>query len=682
MIRKVLIAIGAVFAVGVGVLTIGPSLIPSGTLKAQIEAHASEALGRRVSIDGAVRVRLLPSIEVRAGATEIANAAGFGDAPIAAMDELRVKVGLFSLLGGTVSVEEFVLVEPRLDLETLANGANNWTLAPAGGSGAGGVVDRSGVPAPDDVFVRQAGVLPIDARLGDVRIVNGRAVLRDGATGTVHDIRGVDVTVRLDSVDGPLSLEAGFVLDGVKHDVSARIDSLRGLLEGALTPLSLRYDSGLARLDIDGAVLEGPMFDFEGETDLLVPSVRALAAAGGTVLPDGDVYGRARVRGLARGNAGGLHFSEAQVSIDDIEARGDITVSLAGARPMITGALRLGDADVTPYAPAAPEGETTRGEDDAGWGDEPLDLSALNLVDADLALTIGEVTYGSVTVGPGATQAVIDRGRLALDLTGLTAYGGQIAGGVVANGRSSPSSFSLDVTVADVQAAPLLDAMAGFGQLAGRGDIEISLTTSGASVDDLMNGLRGGGRFSFADGMISGADFEALAAGLQTALDGDFSLAGFSQARGETSFEALAARFTLDEGLAKTQDFSITTEGFSVSGVGELNIAEQTLRLSFTPTSTAPAGTSHLPAALANAGVPIVLTGQWGSVSVGVDQDALATLARQAAGGALTDALSDQLGDDAGALVGGLLSGETRGDQAAGALLRALGGGGDTNDED
>lgn len=674
MRKALLLGFGIVIAL-IGLILVAPSLIPSATLKSQITTRASEALGRTVSVDGDIRISVFPRVTVSASGARIANAPGFGEHPLAQVDTIRLNVGLFALLGGTLDVQDFVFIRPTLALETKANGNNNWTFVP----NSTAVNDTQIAAEVDTRFIRQPGTLPMDARLGHVAIVDGSGTLFDAATGQTTSITKLNVKLSLDAINAPLTVDTSLVLDGISHTAKAEIGSLQALLEGDETPLTLRYQSDLAKLKIDGAIVEGTDFAFTGDTALTVPSVRALAEAGGTVLPEGDIYQRAEITGVASGDINQLRFSNAAARLDDIEVDGDLTLTLTGPRPTLTGTITMGDADITPYAPAAPQGEAERKPDgDVGWGDEPLDLSPLSLIDAQLTAQVGQVTFGTLQAGPGAVDISLDAGRLTFDLTKLDAYGGAMTGSMVVNARTTPASFAFDADLSAINAQPLLQAAAGLGLLAGQGDMTVSLTSSGDTVEDMMNALRGTGQFRFADGTISGADFAALSTGLKHALDGTLSVDTLlnrdRQAQAETPFDALTARFTLDEGLAKTSDLAFTNPKFTVNGIGGVNLADQSVALDLAiERPQAHAGGETL---LDTTGIPITIAGPWGDIGLALDRDALTALGRQAAAEAARDRLSDQLGnplgDDAGAVLDTVLDGEVSTQDAAKAILNVF----------
>src|SRR5262245_31231648 len=126
--KRLGIIVGVIVVVLVAALMIIPNLIPSEVYRSNIETAGTKALGRDVKMSGHIGVSVFPRIEARAEGGTIANPQEFGAAPFASMKELRAAVKLIPLLFGKVEIDEFVMVDPKIDLIQLENGRNNWTF--------------------------------------------------------------------------------------------------------------------------------------------------------------------------------------------------------------------------------------------------------------------------------------------------------------------------------------------------------------------------------------------------------------------------------------------------------------------------------------------------------------------------------------------------------------------------
>jgi AsmA protein len=124
----------ALIAAGIFVLLIGaamavPFLIPKSVYRAQIERAAGEALQRKVTLEGEVRLSLFPRIAASVGGMKVANPEGFEGAYMIEAGELRGAVKWAPLLfGQRVEVHELAFVDASVSLQRKADGTTNWVL--------------------------------------------------------------------------------------------------------------------------------------------------------------------------------------------------------------------------------------------------------------------------------------------------------------------------------------------------------------------------------------------------------------------------------------------------------------------------------------------------------------------------------------------------------------------------
>lgn len=721
--RRALIGIVIVVVLAVGALLAIPMFVPAEVYKAEIEKAASSALGRKVTVSGPVSVSALPRLEARAKMVAIANPQGFANPNFAEIAEMAAALELLPLIARRVEIKEFVLRDPKISLESLPSGANNWSF---------GDPEADARPSPSEGFKRKPGAMPLTAALGDVRIINGAVSFHDRKSGAKHELGKLNVKLGLPDMAKPMALGADFTLDGEPMGFNAKLDSLKSFFDGAASPFTLDLRSALGNAKLDGAFAKSEELAFTGALDaeipslaklasflkiegapagvvervtakgtlaadprgmtlseaelgaasavlslivkgeaklagalsyagdvtLDVPSVRKLAAAVGASLPAGDTYGPFAVSGRASGGVDAVSFDEAKITFDAIAGTGSLKAALAGARPKITGALALGALDVTPYLPADGGGSDKSGSGTGPWSKDPIDLSPLRLADADLAITAKSLKVNAFSFGESALRAVLDNGKLQIDLERLQAYGGSGTGRVVVDATGAAPSYALKADLAAIQAQPLLQAAARFGAISGAGGAKIDVAGTGRSQADIMSSLAGQGGFDFRDGKIAGVNLGAVVRGLDQALKGDFDAAAFGSEQ-STDFSALTGAFQLEGGVAKVADLSLLSPLVRVTGGGALDIGRQSVDLRLEPRAVASAEGQGGKADLSGFAVPVRIQGNWSKVKLGVDQQAVrveaARLAREKFGAEAAGALDKNLGGDAGAAIKNIL---------------------------
>lgn len=634
--KRLLTFVIALVVILIAAAAILPSVIPESVYRDRVQEAAGEALGRELTLGGAVGLRLLPRIEVRAEDVRIANAEGFGDAPFAEMAEMRVAVKLIPLLSRRVEIAEFVLVDPVIRLSQ-RGARNNWTL---------GRASENAAPAPaQDGGFRRPGALPLDASFGDVRIENGRVEYSDDESARVID--GLNLTLRLPSLDEPMRLDGALRADGEAMTFNAELGALRGFFDGAETPLTLRLGGRLIDARFEGRFLESATPDLAGDLRMSTPSLRALAAFAGSELPPGNGLERFEAGGSLTTRPDHISLENATVRLDAIRGTGALAVATGDARPRLTGRLELAELNVNPYLPAetapAPAGGVQP------WSEERIHLSVLSLADADLTASAGQLVFRDIEVTSAALRVRIDNGRMQADLERFLLYDGSGSGRVVANARGAQPSFSVTANLAGLQALPFLEAAAGFDRLAGTGAMTLDLSASGANQAAIMRSLSGNGGFNFADGAIRGVNIAQAIRTVQTAITQRTLPQGFDDQE-QTDFSSLAGTFTVSGGVATNSDLLMLSPLLRVEGAGQADLGRQTVDYRLNPRAVASIQGQGGDRDLRGITVPIRLRGSFDNVSIGVDTEAVGrALLQQGVTGALSgqrpqDALREALG--------------------------------------
>lgn len=628
LIRILLILIVLV----VGAAFIIPPLIPATAYRDQVQAAAREALNRDVILAGDISLALLPQVQVRARDVRIANEEGFGDEAFAEMGEMRVAVALLPLLSRTIEIQEFVLVDPSIRLTQRGN-RNNWTFSPADAAAA------AAAPASNGGF-RRPGALPIETTFGDVRIENASITFDDGVQ--TRRISGLDLAVALPSLDQPVLLTGSLNADGEALEFGAEIASLRDFFEGRATPFSLDLGGQLISFSFDGEFLEAADLAFTGRTTLDVPSLRRLAAFAGTDIPPGEQLRDLSASGALTVQPGRIDLAADRLRLDDIAATGAVTVELDRARPRIRGNLEVPELDVTPYLPDAPA-EPAANTGVPPWSEDRIDLAGLGIVDAQIRINADRFQFRDIEITNTALRFEIKNRRLETVLRNFTLYGGTGRAEIVANGRRSTPSFSLEGQLTGLDAQPFLIAAAGFERLQGTGTMNFDFLASGASQAEIMNSIDGSGRFSFTDGAIVGINiaetirnvnsFFAAPNASGSSDDSEQASTGDNQS---TDFSELSGTFTMSNGRAENRDLAMLSPLLRVAGEGWVNLPEQTLDYRLRPRAVASIQGQGGDRDMRGIVVPVRIRGTFNDVGVGVDTEAVG---QALLSGALSNAL-------------------------------------------
>lgn len=657
MMKKLAIGLALVVVLLVGALFALPSLVPVEEIKAQITAGAKDATGRELAIDGPLNLSVFPRIEIEATEVSLANTPESSRPEMATIERMLVRVDLLSLFTGEVAVDSFVLVEPKIHLEVDESGAANWNFA---GEEPAEAESASSGTAKEDSEESGAGVDPglAGLSLGDVRIEGGLLTYENAQSGDNEEVSDINMRVSLAALDEPLAAEGSATWNGEVLDLGLAADNLSRLLGGESMAVTLDLRGRPVTVSYRGDMALDPILGVSGLVDLDVPSLRGLAdwtrtpiegggsglgplAVGGRLVVDGGTYG----------------FEEATIRLDDMTAKGGVSIDLGGEKPYLGGTLAVDLLDLNPYLPA-PKGEaaqegtataeptanTQKSEEPEPWSDEPIDLTALKLIDADFDLSVGGIRYEEIKIGQSALTLSLKDGLLVTDLSELALYDGKGTAWVQVDARGETPRIEKRFDLEGVTLEPLLTDAADFNSLEGTGALEVSIKTSGKSQRAMVEALSGEGAVTFIDGAVKGINLAAMARNLTTA----FADSGEAQ---KTDFAELSGTFQISRGILRNKDLKMLNPLIRVTGKGKADLPAKTVDYRMKPKAVADTKGQGGDGDAKGLAVPIIAEGPWHDISyrpdLGSKGKAVKKTVKDAAGGLKSNLTGGGDGGDA-----------------------------------
>jgi AsmA protein len=617
--RRLVVILVALFLIALGILIVAPGVIPVKAFKPQIEARASEALGRKVTIGDDLRFRLLPQTAFRVANLEIANAEGF-DAPyLARVRQADVGVKLMPLFKKEVVIDRFVLTEPDINLAKAKDGRVNWNLA------------SSATPSP-------AGEAPQarDVRLGDVRIVDGKAAFTDAAAKKTYNFDDVDLGVKLASLKEPLEVDGTLRFEGVPSKVSLVLTSLSKIMAKEPASLKLDLELGAAEASADLDIETKEALSYSGPVSLNAPDLPAFAKLMGATLADAPGFDTLAVEGQATGSPSSLRLSGAKLAFDAIDATGDVNLSWGAGKPKAKGRLAARALDLRPYLPPPPDGP----QGFPAWSDAKIDFTSLRNIDADFDLTAEQIFLNDLKFGQSRMKLKIEDGRMVADIPELGMYEGAGSGQLVVNARQSTPSITGKFDVGSVNANPLTVDLMKMDKLLGLGGFKLEFAATGSTQAAIMRSMDGSGGFDVADGALKGVNLGKLAKAVDDVRKGGLNpsaiqsaIAAAQRPDEKTDFSEFLSNFTITDGLISAPTIELKGPFVTMTGTGEINLPSQTLDLRLAPRAAtsidAEAGRSYA--------IPVRVTGTFSQPKLSIDAEALLR-------GRVEEGLSDFLG--------------------------------------
>jgi AsmA protein len=588
------IALAVVIVLAFGLLAIVPSERIAQAVSGQFEAMT----GRKLEVLGEIKPRLWPSLGVTTGPVSIANADwAKSDQPLFRAEGLSIDVNLSALLGGEVRILGLTADRPEIRLERAADGRANWVFGASATGEAGGA---GAVPPPATGFTLDQGAIS-GGRLQYDDLQSGRSIVLDE----------IDATLAIPDFSGPFTL-TGTALSGrqeVALDLSGEVFSAFAM--GRVVPVKATLAAGGTRATFEGRGGYAPLA-VEGA---LVADLSDLPALGTLIGSDlarpnpGLGHDQLQITGqLTLDGTGAVFLRSAEIVADTNRIKGDLDLVPGEARPRLKAQLAAGPITIG----TGPDGEMGGGEAGGmqadGWPLGEIDVSALGAMDADIALAAPSVDLGILKLGQTRVLITVDRARAVTEIREMQAYGGQISGDFVANGRGG-LSVGGRLVFDGLQTEPLFTDLAGWDRLVSTGDFEVEFLGVGNSVDAIMKSLKGQGNLELGKGELRGLDI----GGMLRTLD-----PGYVGEDQKTVFNGLAGTFTMADGVLSNSDLKLVAPYVTASGSGEIGLGDRTLDYRLRPTALAAAdGTGGVM-------VPLQITGPWAKPRFRLDLESIA----------------------------------------------------------
>lgn len=611
--KKLLIGIAVVVVLLVAAALVAPFFIPVDTYKNQLVAEVKQATGRDLTIKGKVSFSILPSLAVEAHDVAFANPPGAAGPNMATLSALELRLKLLPLLGRRLVVDKLVLVDPVIALEIDKQGRPNWQFAaPAPATSAARPAAPAASPAP---AAAGGGGALAGLSLNDMQLENGSISYLDRRGGQSWQLQQIAMTLSLPDLDSPLKAAGSAVYRGEKLALQIDLARPRALLDGTGSAVKLGLDSQPIAFGFNGTVAGSTPPKLDGAVELKIPSLRKLAQwAGSPLAAPGTGFGPLAISGKVSVAGSRIGFSDASLSLDRINGKGEVALDTAGARPALTGKLAVDKLDLNPYlAPpaqggaAAPAGGAASGAagapaggapaaKQAGWSDQPIDLAPLKSADVDFALSAGSLIYRKIQIGSCALGLHLKNGRLEADLTELALYQGHGTGKVVVDGSGAVPGVQALFDLKQIQVQPLFRDALDIDRLSGTGVFDLAVAGRGRNEREIIGSLDGKGSLNLANGAIKGVNLVAMVRNIASAFQ-----AGASTQ--ETVFSSLAGTYTIANGILRNNDLQLKSADLPMSGAGTVDLPQRRVDYKITP---------RVAGAIA---VPVIIKGPWDDLS-------------------------------------------------------------------
>ncbi|MDD9876912.1 MAG: AsmA family protein [Magnetovibrio sp.] len=444
-------------------VVVGPNVVNWNDYKGEIAQQVRDLTGRELTINGDIRIAVLPAPALVASDIALANPDGASARNMATLKSVEVRVALGPLLGGKVKIETVTLIDPVVNLERLPDGSANWEFAPADSAKNGAKPAPAGVPA------EAGGTAPPPIALDNLTVANGTLVYRDAVTGTTERITGLNTRIAAASLKGPLETKGSATVRGIPLSFDVNIGEI---IHGRTVPVSLQLGSAAAKLTVQatGTVLdleENPRF--KGQMKVEGGDLASLLGQLGGSAPAGIAGRPVGFEGDLTASAKDVEIKNLNVTLGDVRAGGDLRVEI-GTKLRVGSRIEIKKLDADALidgaaGPAAAAGAPKPGQADAkksGAGTPakpaeaagPLRFELPKNVEGSLILSVDAIAYRDGVIRDVLVNADINDGAVTVSQASAQFPGGSdfaVAATLTTPGGVPTVGGELETTVSDMR---------------------------------------------------------------------------------------------------------------------------------------------------------------------------------------------------------------------------------------
>jgi AsmA protein len=515
-VLKWLAVIAAVLVVVIVVaIIIAPMVINLEKYKPRIEAEASTALNRPVTLGGRIEPSVFPWIGVAIDNMHVGNAPGFEQTDMASIGEFEVRIKLLPLIRGHYEIKRFVLKNPQIVFEQRGDGSNNFeNLGPP----ADEEPDPAPAPAPDDPTQIRIRSLIVD----EFSITDGTLLFIDHGTGARHEITQMNLSLEEVALDNAIQLDFNALADGHPLRVRGSVGPLGP--EPGQTPIEMDLVATLLnelQINLQGSieeVLDAPRM----EMSLRVPSfsLRKIFTDLEQPLPmdpaDPKVLNAIALSMKLSGTPESVRISDGELTLDDSRMRFNAQAK-AFDKPDLTLTAEIDSIDLDRYLPEPVPEDEKPAQPEAPTEPAEIDYTPLRTLVLDARITAGSTKIKNMLMRDMVLKATANNGIIRLEPFSANLYDGQMTATGTINVQQDRPRSTAEFALSKVQAAPLLNDLMDKDLIEGVLTAAVDMRFSGDTPDLILKTLNSKGELSFIEGAIVGVNLTDMVRNVQAA---------------------------------------------------------------------------------------------------------------------------------------------------------------------
>ncbi len=422
----------------------------------------------------------------------------------------------------------------------------------------------------------------------DIDLRSERPGIRLATTGEVQDLGATPrfdlaIAVEADKLSG-LSQLGSWVPSKLPDQgpvaASARLQGTT--LDFNIEALDAQLSAGELALSVAGAVSGIPsVIDARLDLGMSTPALSNLSSLLGLELPEA---GPVELSGRVASGRGSHTLSDLKLRVGSSDMRGELSLDLTDAVTGITAALSSNVLSLQELL-----GDSTQSSDaqvaEADFPSEPLAFSWLHALEAEIEYDAGVVEAGDYSFEDVSIAASVGGGIIELRSGRAITERGTVSARASFDASGGNLQVSLDGEVDKVPGSALFGLPEGVltgGETSG----SISLSSEGASVAALMNGLSGQGTLRMGPMTISDNALRFVSSDVLTGVLAALNPLAHSDAKKSKghSYECAVLGFDVKDGvIVSQQGIAFQSKSFNVGGNGTINLGDGKIDITLKP---------------------------------------------------------------------------------------------------
>ncbi len=544
--------------------------------KAEIAQATEQATGRVLQVDGDLELSWSLTPTFKANKVSFANTEWGSSAEMISFDNLEIELAFMPLLRQQIKIQKVVLQGPNVVVETNDEGKGNWVFI------------------ENEEQKAETNVAAVDVVIQELLIEDAMITYNDGASGQSYGIQINELKVVMDSLDSSVSLLFDVIYDQKPLRVEGEVGSVNQLLANQIYPLDLTVQSGTAKADIVGELatpLEG-----KGITmlvDFNVDTLSSLSTVAGIELPD---IGPIAFKGQVSDGEQQYNVKAMTLQAGKTDLQGDVSLSLAGERPLINADLTSdlihvvelvdtmqqdSESQADEEAESKPEPESVPvSNNERVFSQETIKLPELKILDAYLSLQAGKIITPELELQETELELELINGHLTLKPLNTLVEGSKLTTMLDFDTREDIAKLNtrIELTGLKLEDLPQLkESLRG-----GNSDLFIKVKGQGQSIHDLMASMNGNVIAKVAETDVEGSALNVLSFDFLTELI--TKLNPLAKPSKGSHIVCSVVNFTIKDGVANSdKGIAVMTDKLNIIGSGDINLQTEQIDISIKP---------------------------------------------------------------------------------------------------